>query len=315
MPAEAVSRIARMTPEQAWQVILLTRHLCKTQDQYSGRAVGLDTQGIPAQVLTEEAVLVYEQQTWRLCDALNPTLQALFELYLPQLNVTSQQPYTIGHLGQSLDGHIATESGQSGQLNGPENILHLHRLRALCDVIIVGAGTVAADNPQLTTRLVPGDNPVRVVIDPALRLRDDYRIFTDGVAETLVVCAEDSVTSRTTHGQATVVKVPTCGRRLELSSVLAALRDRGLHLLFVEGGGVTVSDFLQAGLLDCLQITVAPLVIGSGRPGIRLPSVTTLSDGIRPHVRVFRMGQDMLFDCDLSAAAALPPAAGLARIL
>jgi len=315
MPAVSASRFSGMTPEQAWQIILLTRHLCKTQDRDSLQAVGLNAQGTPAQVLTEEAVLVYEQQEWRLSDGLSPTLQALFELYLPLLNVTGQQPLLIGHLGQSLDGHIATANGESSQLNGPENIIHLHRLRALCDAILVGAGTVAADNPQLTTRLVPGDNPVRVVIDPALRLRDDYRIFSDGLAETLVVCAEGSATPRTTHGQATVVRVPTFDRRLELSSVLATLRDRGLHLLFVEGGGVTVSDFLQAGLLDRLQIAVAPLVIGSGRPGIRLPIVTTLADGFRPQVRVFRMGQDMLFDCDLNAEAAPAPETDLARIL
>ncbi|MEZ5583447.1 MAG: RibD family protein [Candidatus Competibacteraceae bacterium] len=202
---------------------------------------------------------------------IKPTLQALFELYLPLLSAIGQQPLVVGHLGQSLDGHIATVNGQSSQLNGPENIIHLHRMRALCDAIVVGAGTVAADDPQLTTRLVPGENPVRVILDPALRLQNDYRVFTDGMAQTIVVCAEDQAKSKTMCGQAPLVRIPVCERRLMLSAALKALHERGLHLLFVEGGGVTVSDFLQAGLLDRLQIAVAPLVIGSGRPGIRYP--------------------------------------------
>src|ERR1700722_4064887 len=94
----------------------------------------------------------------------------LLDLYLPISSATVARPITIGHLGQSLDGFIATASGDSCYVTGPENILHLHRLRALCDVVVVGAGTVAADNPRLTTRLVPGGNPVRVILDPECRL-------------------------------------------------------------------------------------------------------------------------------------------------
>jgi diaminohydroxyphosphoribosylaminopyrimidine deaminase/5-amino-6-(5-phosphoribosylamino)uracil reductase len=314
MPAASPSRISGMTPQQGWQTILLTRRLCKTQVRDSVWAVGLDAQGLPVQMPPAEAVLICERQRWRLSEALSPSLRVLFELYLPLLRVTGRQPLVVGHLGQSLDGHIATAGGQSNQLNGSENIIHLHRMRALCDAVVVGAGTVAADDPQLTTRLVPGNNPVRVVIDPTLRLRDDYRMFTDGLAETIVVYAENRAISPTRCGQATLLGVPTREGRLVLSSVLEALCERGLPLVFVEGGGVTVSGFLQAGLLDRLQIAVAPLVIGSGRPGIRLPMVTTLTDGIRPHVQVFRMGQDILFDCDLRAAP-VSSTTDLARIL
>src|SRR5207245_1441303 len=87
-----------------------------------------------------------------------------------------------------LDGQIATASGASRYVTGPQNILHMHRLRALCDAVIVGAGTVEADDPQLTTRLVAGDSPVRVVIDPGLRIARDRQIFRDRSARTLVVC-------------------------------------------------------------------------------------------------------------------------------
>jgi riboflavin biosynthesis pyrimidine reductase len=79
--------------------------------------------------------------------------------------------------------------------------------------------------------------------------------------------------------------------------------------VFIEGGGVTVSAFLEANLLDRLQIAVAPVLIGDGRPAIRLPAHTHLRDCRRPAYRVFRMGGDVLFDCELGTTpAAAPPA-------
>src|SRR5471030_3393847 len=115
--------------------------------------------------------------------------KALFDLYLPICRATAARPMAIGHLGQSLDGFIATHAGESQWVTGEENILHLHRLRALCHAVVVGAGTVAADDPLLTTRLVPGPNPLRVILDPARRLGADHRVFNDDTAETLYVCA------------------------------------------------------------------------------------------------------------------------------
>src|SRR5580698_1648822 len=116
----------------------------------------------------------------------------LLELYLPISSATAARPITIGHLGQSLDGFIATQSGDALSVTGPENILHLHRLRALCDAVIVGAATVAADNPRLTTRLVAGSNPVRVILDPGCRLPLDHTVFNDREALTLRACVAGS---------------------------------------------------------------------------------------------------------------------------
>jgi riboflavin biosynthesis pyrimidine reductase len=88
---------------------------------------------------------------------------------------------------------------------------------------------------------------------------------------------------------------------IALRQVCDVLRARGCSRLFVEGGGRTVSSFLEAGLLDRLHVTIAPLIIGDGRPAIRLPRPSTLSHCHRPAYRVFRMGSDVLFDCDLSS--------------
>ena len=89
----------------------------------------------------------------------------------------------------------------------------------------------------------------------------------------------------------------------EAAQALRLLRARGCARVFVEGGGVTVSAFLEANLLDRLQIAIAPVLIGDGRPAIRLAPQARLRDCRRPGYRVFRMGGDVLFDCDLGLAA------------
>jgi diaminohydroxyphosphoribosylaminopyrimidine deaminase/5-amino-6-(5-phosphoribosylamino)uracil reductase len=223
----------------------------------------------------------------------------LLELYGPLLAASCERLLIIGHLGQSLDGFIATESGDSRFVTGRDNILHLHRMRALCDAVIVGAGTVAADDPRLTTREVIGPNPLRVVLDPRRRLGARLRVFADGAAPTLLV-----------HGPGVAVPPPAgiatlelplerAGGGLDLVALAKALQARGCRRVFVEGGARTVSSFLQAGLLARLQLAVAPLLIGSGRPSVRLPGTSSLADCLRTRHRVFRMGGDVLFELDL----------------
>jgi diaminohydroxyphosphoribosylaminopyrimidine deaminase/5-amino-6-(5-phosphoribosylamino)uracil reductase len=227
---------------------------------------------------------------------------ALLDLYLPICSGSTSRPITVGHLGQSLDGFIATHAGESRWVTGHENLLHMHRLRALCDAVVVGAATVALDDPQLTTRLVRGTNPLRVVLDPGRRLGDHYRVFTDPSAATLYICARSLIEpGLRTFGHASLTGVEGTADKLDLVEVLRLLRARGCTRVFVEGGGVTVSMFLQARLLDRLHMAIAPLFIGDGRPAIRLQPPAALGECHRPRYRVFRMGGDMLFDCELGS--------------
>jgi riboflavin-specific deaminase-like protein len=224
----------------------------------------------------------------------------LFELYLPLLEIGPTA--AMAHLGQSLDGRIATASGASHYVTGQQDILHNHRMRALCDAVLVGAGTVRYDDPQLTVRLCAGSDPVRVIVDTERRLDIGYHVFQDGCAETLLLTAADKVASKAEgkrHGQAPVIGLPRRGKGLCPQAIREALAARGLNRLFIEGGGITVSRFLEAGALDLLQVTVAPLIIGSGRMGISLPEVNTLAEGLRPPVRYFRFGGDIMVECDL----------------
>lgn len=257
--------------------------------------------GIPALYDGATPVVAWRARTgWECVLPEHDGRRALIDLYLPFCSATRARPMTLGHLGESLDGFIATHTGDSQWVTGPENVVHMHRLRALSDAVIVGPGTVAADDPRLTTRLVPGTNPLRVIIDPGRRLGDERRVFVDDSAETLYVCARDLLRSGERHfGRAVILGIGGDADALDLAELMSVLRSRGCTRVFVEGGGVTVSSFLQAQLLDRLHLAIAPLLIGNGRAAIRLPAPAALGDCHRPRYRVFRMGGDVLFDCDL----------------
>jgi riboflavin-specific deaminase-like protein len=218
-----------------------------------------------------------------------------WRLYAPIACAKPAHAYVLGQLGQSLDGRIATPSGHSHYVNGPDAIRHLHRLRALVDAAIVGIGTVLADDPRLTVREVAGPNPARVVIDPNGRLPADARILSDDGVPRFVVQGA----GRSARAGATTIEVPERGGRLDPHDIVAALADRGLRRLLVEGGGRTVSAFLAAGALDRLHLCIAPLVIGSGPIGLTLPPIDRLEQALRPTIAVHRLGEDVLFDCAL----------------
>jgi riboflavin-specific deaminase-like protein len=248
--------------------------------------------------------LRWQAGQWQLHGAWPEAAQELAGPLLPLLaDVPPGRSRVIGQLGQSLDAQVATEAGDSGALNGPEALTHLHRLRALCDAVLVGAGTVVADNPRLTTRRVSGPHPVRVVLDVHLRVPGEAAVFTDGQAPTLLACdARDRARAADRVGAHQVLAVPglvDAAGHVVWPALLAALRERGLSTVLVEGGGVTVSRCLAQGVLDRLHLMVTPVLIGQGKPGVQLPPVQRMSQCLRPRARAYRLGHDVLWDLDL----------------
>jgi diaminohydroxyphosphoribosylaminopyrimidine deaminase/5-amino-6-(5-phosphoribosylamino)uracil reductase len=234
---------------------------------------------------------------WRLRPPPPPEIATLFELYMPFCAVPAGTGFVVAHLGQSLDGRIATLSGASRWVTGAADVAHNHRMRALADAVLIGAATLRSDDPQLTVRSCAGRNPVRVVLDTNRRLDANYRAFRDGAAPTLLFCATDMVTRGERPGDAEIVGLPRDRAALAPAAIIAELARRGLRRLFVEGGGVTVSRFLADGCLDRLQITISPLIIGSGRPSITLPEIDDPRHGMRPRIRRFDLGGDVMFEC------------------
>jgi len=250
---------------------------------------------------------------------------ALFELYKPLLDARQAParpgaaPWVLAQLGQSLDGCVATAAGDSYFVTGAQSLLHLHRLRALCDAVLVGAGTVAFDDPQLTTRRVPGPHPVRVVLDPAARLDGGARLLRDGAAPTLWLCDGHHATAARARLVTETTEVVAVDGLLDaadpahgphLARAFEALAARGLQVILVEGGGVTVSRCLEAGVLDRLHLVIAPVIIGAGRRGIQHPGPARMADCLRPATRRLALGEDMLFDLDLRGRAAAAAPAG-----
>ena len=306
---QAVAGERGVGPERAWSLLLALRYRARRPEPLPARfGLGLDEEGRSAIVpVADRSVLleVAADGSWVAKAPITETGAEWFDLYLPMALACRARPLTVAHLGQSLDGRIATLEGKSCYINGPENLTHLHRMRALCDAIVVGANTVECDDPQLTTRRVPGPNPVRAILDPRRRLAADCGVFRDRAAPTVLIC-DEALADQAGPDGAEIVGVPRRGRYLDLGAVLERLRARGLFGIFVEGGGLTVSAFLEQGLLDRLQIAVAPLIVGSGRPGITLPPIRDLSQGLRPRHRRYVMGEDVLFDCRLRDVADFP---------
>ncbi|MFZ5893834.1 MAG: RibD family protein [Myxococcota bacterium] len=271
-------------------------------DRGAGARTGFafDARGEIVSVPAERALLCIEPgQSFSLRARASAAADQVLRLYLPLCLRPNAASLTIAHLGQSLDGRIATESGASRYITGQENLLHLHRLRALCDIIVIGARTAECDDPELTTRLVPGRNAVRVVLDPQLRVSPQRRLFNDGLAPTWIVCAAGCARQRTYPAGVEIIEVPGSSAGLSPNAVLNALRARGKRWIFIEGGGVTISRFLSQGALDRLHLTVAPLLVGAGVPGLCLPALSDLTRALRPRTQRFELGEDVLFDCEL----------------
>jgi diaminohydroxyphosphoribosylaminopyrimidine deaminase/5-amino-6-(5-phosphoribosylamino)uracil reductase len=220
-----------------------------------------------------------------------PDDRALALLYQPL--VEAEGALIVAHLGQSLDGRIALADGQSKWITGKDDVVHNHRMRALFDAVLVGARTVLADDPQLNVREVDGPDPVRVVLDPAGRLGPAHGVFTDHALRTVVVRRQGRGQPM---GPIEVIEIESTADGDLPRLVLKRLAERGLTRVFVEGGGVTVSRFLEAGCLDRLQISVAPVILGSGRPAITLPAVARIADALRPPTRRFILGDAVLFE-------------------
>lgn len=220
----------------------------------------------------------------------------LTELYGPLCAIPAGENFAIAHLAQSLDGRIATVNGASRWISGEEDLRHTHRLRALADAVIVGADTILHDDPLLTVRRCSGVSPTRVIIDPLRKLAPHHRIFTDESAPTLIIVAADCAKAPA-PGRAEILRLPRENGIIAPVAIREALAARGLHWLFVEGGGMTISHFLHARCLDRLQLTVAPIILGSGRPSLTLPEIAAPGFARRPRIRRAPLGEDTLFEC------------------
>ena len=191
----------------------------------------------------------------------------IFKIFFPIVCSTDRYQY-IGHIAQSLDGFIATESGESKYISDKKNLEHIHRLRAIADIIIVGANTYLEDKPKLTTRLVEGTNPDIYVFDP-----------------------KGIIKKKDIKNKMTVLKSDFKPFKAKLSKKMKAI-------IYVEGGGKTISYFLKNNILNKLHVCLCPIILGGGRVSF-ITDNKKLSKVKSYDPSHYQMGKDILFDISL----------------
>lgn len=242
--------------------------------------------------------------------------QAALALYAPVARRDLGRQ-VVAQIGQSLDGRVATHTGDARDVSGPDGLAHLHRLRALVDGVLIGVRTALHDRPRLTVRLCRGESPARIVVDPQGRMPDDMPLLHPDGARRIVVQGIHRPRAKGVE----VVTLPLTAGRLDPAQMLDALQSLGLQSLLIEGGSITIARFLEAGLLNRLQVAVSPVLIGGGPQGITLQNpVAELAHALRSETRSYGLGPEVVFDCALDASAAQgwvpvhqPEVAALAR--
>jgi diaminohydroxyphosphoribosylaminopyrimidine deaminase/5-amino-6-(5-phosphoribosylamino)uracil reductase len=212
-------------------------------------------------------------------------------------------PFVTLKYAQTLDGRMATATGDSQWISGPDSLRLAHELRAEHDAILVGIGTVLADDPQLTVRLVSGSDPLRVIVDSRLRTPLAARVLAEEAARhTLIATTALADSTRRQEIErlgARVVTLPTYAdsSQLDLAVLLAELKARGINSVLVEGGPVIITSLLKQRLVDRLIVAIAPKLIGSGKEAVGDLGIRRLADALAFETfSTRRLGDDIIFD-------------------
>jgi riboflavin-specific deaminase-like protein len=211
------------------------------------------------------------------------------------------------HYAQSLDGRIATRSGDSQWIGGQASLRFAHQLRADHELILVGVGTVLVDNPRLTVRLVDGRSPVRVLLDSTLRTPLSAHVLSDGAASTIVAVSRRATAERIEAVRATGAEVlvmdDTAGDRPDLARVLSCLSERGYASVLIEGGRGIITSALAQRLVDRLAVCVAPIVVGEGISAVGELGIQRLRDArTLRSVTMTQLDGDLIVDGRLTSA-------------
>ena len=216
--------------------------------------------------------------------------------------IKSGTPYVTVKYAQTLDGRIATKTGNSQWISSEALRKYVHRLRAVNDCIMVGVGTVIADDPQLNVRYVRGNNPLRVVVDSKLRIPIKSFVLKDNNSHLTTIATTSKAPSRKVTAvkglgaEVLVVKKDKKGR-VSLRDLLRGLGKRGITSVMVEGGSEIVTSLLRANLVDKMIILTAPKIMGKGLEAIGDLGVCKIKDTIKfSSFKTMRKGDDLVFE-------------------
>ncbi|MCP8304106.1 MAG: 2,5-diamino-6-(ribosylamino)-4(3H)-pyrimidinone 5'-phosphate reductase [archaeon] len=212
-------------------------------------------------------------------------------------NVNDDRPYVILNAAMTLDGKIATKTGDS-KMSSKEDLVRVHGLRASVDAIMVGINTVLVDDPSLTVRYCEGKNPMRVVVDSRARTPVESRIISSK-SPTLIATTSKAPEDRVKNLERAGAKVIVCGggEKVDLKILLKKLKEMGVRKVVVEGGGNINWSFVSQNLFDELHVTICPFIIG-GRDSVTLvegDGVARIDEGVRVKLyEVKRFGDEVV---------------------
>ena len=199
--------------------------------------------------------------------------QSILNILLPILR--KNKKLVIAQIGQSIDGRIALNNGNSHYINNPKSIIYLHCLRSISDAIIVGSNTIKKDDPLLTTRKIKGTNPKRIIIDGSLSLNNKYKIFNDGNENIIFTKSNKNIRLN----NSTIIRLKEKNFTKNLIMQIKKLKYKNI---LVEGGSKTISELINNKYIDILQFMIAPILIGSGINSLNLKEISNLNKAIRP---------------------------------
>ena len=216
--------------------------------------------------------------------------------------ISTREPFVTLKYAQTLDGRIATAKGHSQWISSPPSRRFAHILRSTHDAILVGAGTVLADDPELTVRLVKGKNPLRIVLDSNIRMPLTAKILKNqDQARTLIITSPDAPRQKTAALQAmgieTMAVEETVRGRIDFKKLLGALGKRSISSLLIEGGAGVITTVLKGALADRLVVVMAPKIIGKGIEAVGNLGLIRMDQAIRLcKGRISKRGDDMIYD-------------------
>ena len=199
--------------------------------------------------------------------------QSILNILLPILR--KNKKLVIAQIGQSIDGRIALNNGNSHYINNPKSIIYLHCLRSISDAIIVGSNTIKKDDPLLTTRKIKGTNPKRIIIDGSLSLNNKYKIFNDGNENIIFTKSNKNIRLN----NSTIIRLKEKNFTKNFITQIKKLKYKNI---LVEGGSKTISELINNKYIDILQFMIAPILIGSGINSLNLKEISNLDKAIRP---------------------------------
>ena len=217
----------------------------------------------------------------------------LFKLYLPII-FNSKKTYLIGHLAQTLDGFIATKSNESKYISSKENLIHIHMLRAISDIILVGFNTVKSDDPMLTTRLVRGESPMRIILDKNDNISKKYNVFNNKDDNGYKI-----INDKLKQKNPNIFQLPLVDNQFDERDIISLLTKLNKKIVFIEGGGKTISGFYRKDLLDKLHLCISPIILGEGISSFVIPKQKSLKEVDEHRISYIKMGSDILCDIDL----------------